>query len=49
MLAFVARRLQAESVAMLFAMRDDPRLDVWMAGIPTLRLGGLDRGSGWLC
>ena len=41
-LTFVARRLQAESVAMLFAMRDDPRLDVWVAGIPTLRLSGLD-------
>ena len=39
---FVARRLQAESVAMLFAMRDDPRLDVWVAGIPTLPLSGLD-------
>ena len=42
-LTFVARRLQAESVAMLFAMRDDPRIDVWLAGIPTLRLSGLDR------
>ena len=41
-LAFVARRLRAESVAMFFAMRDDPRLDVWVAGIPTLRLSGLD-------
>ena len=41
-LAFVARRLQAESVAMLFALRDDPRLDVRVAGIPTLRLSGLD-------
>ena len=41
-LTFAARRLQAESVAMLFAMRDDPRLDVWVAGIPTLRLSGLD-------
>ena len=39
---FVTRRLQAESVAMLFAMRDDPRLDVWVAGIPTLPLSGLE-------
>ena len=39
---FVARRLQAESVAMLLAMRDDPRLEVWVAGIPTLPLSGLD-------
>ena len=31
-LTFVARRLQAESVAMLFAMRDDPAVEVRVAG-----------------
>ena len=44
-LAFVARRLQAESVAMLFALRDDPRLDVRVVGISTVRLGGLDSAA----
>ena len=43
-LAFVARRLQAESVAMFFAMRDDPAVEVRVAGIPGLRLSGLDPG-----
>ena len=42
MLTFVARRLQAESVAMLFASRDDPAMDVRLAGLATLRLEGLD-------
>ncbi|HEX3213725.1 MAG TPA: ATP-binding protein, partial [Actinomycetota bacterium] len=41
-LAFVARRLDAEGVACLFAARDgDPR-DFAGAGLPELRLGGLD-------
>lgn len=44
-LAFAARRLRAESVAMLFAMRDDPVTDLRMAGIPALRLSGLDHLS----
>jgi DNA-binding CsgD family transcriptional regulator len=41
-LAFVARRLVAEPIAMLFAARDgdDARLDP--LGLPQLRLGGLD-------
>jgi hypothetical protein len=30
---------------MLFAMRDDPRLDVQVAGIPILRLSGLDKAN----
>ena len=41
-LAFVARRLRAEAVAMLFAMRDGPQLDVRVAGIPSIRLTGLE-------
>jgi DNA-binding CsgD family transcriptional regulator len=40
-LTFVARRLQAESVALLFASRDDPAMDVRLAGLTTLRLEGL--------
>ena len=41
-LAFVARRLEAESVALLLAARDAPHLDLQLAGAPTLRLVGLD-------
>ncbi|PXA68276.1 helix-turn-helix transcriptional regulator [Cryobacterium arcticum] len=41
-LAFVARRLQAESVVLLFAARDGDELEMITAGVPTLRLGGLD-------
>ena len=44
-LAFVARRLEAESVALVFALRDDPRAEVALAGVPVLRLVGLDRES----
>ena len=44
-LTFVARRLQAESVVMLFALRDDPALEVRVAGISTMRLRGLDPGA----
>ena len=40
-LTFVARRLQAESVAVLFASRNDPAMDVRLAGLVTLRLEGL--------
>jgi DNA-binding CsgD family transcriptional regulator len=40
-LAFVARRLRVEPVALLFTARDDDRIDVAMAGIPRLRLAGL--------
>ncbi|WP_344812520.1 LuxR family transcriptional regulator [Microlunatus aurantiacus] len=43
-LTFVARRLQAESVALLFASRNDPAMDVRLAGLPALRLGGLAPG-----
>ncbi|MGK2869498.1 MAG: AAA family ATPase, partial [Mycobacterium sp.] len=41
-LAFVARRLQAESAVLLFAARDSPQADTQLAGIPTLQIGGLD-------
>ena len=44
-LAFVARRLQAEPAALLFALRDEPGLDVRMAGVATLTLSGLDTDS----
>ncbi|KAA0112478.1 LuxR family transcriptional regulator [Mycolicibacterium sp. P9-22] len=41
-LAFVARRLQAESTVLLFAARDSPDTDTQLAGIPVLQIGGLD-------
>ncbi|WP_246205134.1 helix-turn-helix transcriptional regulator [Agromyces salentinus] len=41
-LAFVARRLEAESVALLLGMRPEPRADVAAAGVPVLDLAGLD-------
>jgi DNA-binding CsgD family transcriptional regulator len=44
-LAFVARRLFAEPVALLLAARDDPAVDAATAGVPTLRLTGLDPES----
>jgi Phage integrase family len=40
-LAFVARRLQAESVGLVFAVRD-PAGDVHLAGLPELAISGLD-------
>ena len=40
-LAFVARRLMAESVALVFAVRD-PSEDETFAGLPELIVGGLD-------
>jgi len=44
-LAFVARRLKAERVALLLALRDEPSLEVKLAGIPSRQLGGLDVDS----
>ena len=41
-LAFVARRLKAERVALLLALRDEPSLEVKLAGIPSRQLDGLD-------
>jgi DNA-binding CsgD family transcriptional regulator len=41
-LAFVARRLQAESTVLLFAARDTPESEKQLAGIPSIRLDGLD-------
>ncbi|WP_353952757.1 AAA family ATPase [Knoellia sp. S7-12] len=40
-LAFVARRLEAESVALVFAGRDEPHLIERIVGIPVLHLQGL--------
>ncbi len=40
-LAFVARRVEAEYVALVFAARDEEHIAVQLAGILTLRLGGL--------
>jgi DNA-binding CsgD family transcriptional regulator len=41
-LAFVARRLEVEQVAMLFALREPTDRDIALfAGLPELRLGGL--------
>jgi DNA-binding CsgD family transcriptional regulator len=45
-LAFVARRLEAESVALLLAGRSGPDLDAGMAGVPTLELRGLPADAG---
>ncbi|MET1005037.1 MAG: AAA family ATPase, partial [Propionibacteriaceae bacterium] len=44
-LAFVARRVEAESVALLFAARDVEHIEVQMAGVPVLRLVGLSTES----
>lgn len=41
-LAFVGRRLKAESVALLLATRPDERVDAVAVGVPTLDLDGLD-------
>lgn len=43
-LAFVARRLLAESVALVFAVRE-PSDGPDLGGLPDLRLGGLDRAD----
>ena len=40
-LAFVARRVEAEYVALVFAARDEEHIAVQLAGILTLRLAGL--------
>lgn len=40
-LAFVARRLEAEAVAVVLAARDTEQIDVQLAGVPSLRLEGL--------
>ncbi|GGT02294.1 helix-turn-helix transcriptional regulator [Streptomyces chromofuscus] len=44
-LEFVARRLFAEAVAMVFAVRD-PEGRAALAGLPELRIGGLDTAAG---
>lgn len=41
-LAFVARRLGAESVAVLLTSRPDPRTELATAGVPVLELTGLE-------
>jgi DNA-binding CsgD family transcriptional regulator len=44
-LTFVARRIQAEGIAMLFAARDDPLRPFAAPGLPQLHLKGLDETS----
>lgn len=44
-LAFVARRLYAEPVALILAARDDAAVDAATAGVPSVRLAGLDPES----
>jgi DNA-binding CsgD family transcriptional regulator len=44
-LAFAARRLVADPIAMLVAVRDDEELPLVAAGLNELRLGGLDQAS----
>jgi DNA-binding CsgD family transcriptional regulator/tetratricopeptide (TPR) repeat protein len=41
-LAFTARRLEAEGIVLLFAARDDQTREPAVAGLPELRLTGLD-------
>jgi len=41
-LAFIARRVEAEPIALLFALRDGVASSLDGAGLPELRLGGLD-------
>jgi DNA-binding CsgD family transcriptional regulator len=41
-MAFVGRRLYAESVALMFGVRDVPEPPAALAGLPELRLSGLD-------
>ncbi|MFF2274552.1 AAA family ATPase [Agromyces sp. NPDC058126] len=41
-LAFMGRRLEAESIALLLATRPDERVAVTAAGVAVLELGGLD-------
>lgn len=41
-LTFVARRVDAEGIALLFAARDDPHRTFDAEGLPTLRVTGLD-------
>ena len=43
-LGFVGRRLLAEPIALVFAARTPPAAPDHLAGLPELRLGGLDRG-----
>ncbi|GAA1268392.1 transcriptional regulator [Planotetraspora silvatica] len=44
-MAFVARRIAVEPVAMLFAARDEETVAARMGGVPELALGGLDQES----
>lgn len=44
-LAFVGRRLQAESTALLFATRDHDDADRQFAGLESIRLTGLDQAA----
>ena len=44
-LLFAARRLDAEGVALIFAVRDDELPALERAGLPQLRVGGIDRAS----
>ncbi len=44
-MTFVARRLDADGIAMLFGVREPDVRDFTAPGIPELRLGGLDRAA----
>ena len=44
-LAFVARRLESEPVALLATLRDAPAISLGEAGLPELRLEGLGEGA----
>jgi len=45
-LAFVARRLHADAISMLFAVRDPTERRVGLEGLPELRVGGLPPEQG---
>ena len=47
LIAFVARRLLADRVAMLFARRDTTAEPGWLDGLPELRIGGLPDADAW--
>ncbi len=46
-LAFVARRLYGDSIAIIFAVREPPARPGLLDGLPELRLGGLGEADAW--
>jgi DNA-binding CsgD family transcriptional regulator len=46
-LTFAARRLEAEGIVLLFAVRDHETTALLTSGLPELRVGGLDADAAW--